>query len=66
MLLHYYISYDIREFKDVVIDHNRFDIDVTIQTIYNRLTQLLLSNTTSSNTTSLNSRYIISYYGQSP
>ena len=43
-------------FEDVVFDDNSFDIDVTIQTIYNRVTQLLLSNTTSSNTTSLNSR----------
>ena len=43
-------------FEDVVIDNNRFDIDVTIETIYNRVTKLLLSNNTSSNTTSLNSR----------
>ena len=52
----------VREFKDVVFedvvfDNDRFDIDVEIQTtIYNRVTQLLLSDTTSSNTASLNSR----------
>ena len=54
----------IREFKDVVFedvvfDNNIFGIHVTLKkTIHNRFTQLLLSNTTSSNTTSLNSRGI--------
>ena len=43
-------------FEDVVFDNNRFEIDVTINTIDDRVTKLLLSNTTSSNTTSLNSR----------
>ena len=56
----------IREFKDVVFedvvfDSNRFDIDVTIKAIDNRVTKLLLSNTTSQNTTSLNSRVILSF-----
>ena len=43
-------------FEDVVFDRNRFDIDVTITRLYNRVTKLFSSNTTSSNTTSLNSR----------
>ena len=42
-------------FEDVVFDNNIFGIDVTIKTMYDRVTQLLSSNTTSSNTTSLNS-----------
>ena len=45
-------------FEDVAVDNHRYDIDVTITQIYNRVTQLSLSNTTSSNTTSLNSRII--------
>ena len=28
-------------FEDVVFDNNRFDVDVTINTIDNRITQLL-------------------------
>ena len=47
-------------FEDVAFDHNSFDIDVTItQTLYNRVTELVLSNTRSSNTTSLNSRLLV-------
>ena len=46
-------------FEDVVFDNDRFGIDATITTTYNRVTRLLLSNTTSSNTTSLNSRVIV-------
>ena len=45
-------------FEDVVFDSNSFDIGATIQTIYNRVTQLLSSNTTYSNAASLNSRVL--------
>ena len=43
-------------FEDVVFDNNRFDICVAITTTHTRVTKLLLANTASSNTTSLNSR----------
>ena len=36
-------------FEDVVFDNNRFDMDATIKTTDNRVTKLLLSNTTSLN-----------------
>ena len=46
-------------FEDAVFDNNRFGIDVTIETMDSRVTHLSLSNTTSSNTTSPNSRIFL-------
>ena len=54
----YYITREFKDvvFEDVVFDNNRFYLILYLDFTWYGVAELLLSNTTSSNTTSLNSQ----------